>query len=113
MVLERLYVIPHGDEILDHPNGNSKRMYSAISQMVSGDSSELIALISPHSLILPERVAIVNTENAEGIYHIIFQEPSIADIRNKYEKLTGEIRLDSRGEVQNQDQIQQLSLKNL
>ena len=70
MVLERLYVIPHGDEILDRPNENSKRMYSAISQMVLGDSSELIALVSPHSLILPERVAIVNTENAGGIYHI-------------------------------------------
>ena len=77
MVLERLYVIPHGDEILDRPNENSKRMYSAISQMVLGDSSELIALVSPHSLILPERVAIINTENAGGIYHIKSGELSV------------------------------------
>jgi aromatic ring-opening dioxygenase LigB subunit len=70
MVLERLYVIPHGDEIIDRPNKNSRKMNIIISEMVTGDSSESIALISPHSLMLPERVAIVDTENASGKYNI-------------------------------------------
>ncbi|MGC8514827.1 MAG: hypothetical protein ACP5OC_01665 [Thermoplasmata archaeon] len=70
MVLERLYVIPHGDEILDRPNEDSRRMNKAISEMVAGDSSETIAIISPHSLMLPERVAIINTENTSGTYEI-------------------------------------------
>lgn len=70
MVLERLYVIPHGDEILDRPNEDSTIMYKAISEMAAGDSSETIAIISPHSLILPVRVAIIDTESASGTYEI-------------------------------------------
>ncbi|MCL4451697.1 MAG: hypothetical protein M1327_03610 [Candidatus Thermoplasmatota archaeon] len=70
MVLERLYVIPHGDEILDRPNQDSRRMNDAITAMVSGDSSDTIAIISPHSLMLSDRVAIIDTENTSGAYDI-------------------------------------------
>lgn len=70
MVLERLYVIPHGDEILDCPNQDSRRMNDAITEMVSGDSADTIAIISPHSLMLSDRVAIIDTESTSGTYDI-------------------------------------------
>jgi aromatic ring-opening dioxygenase LigB subunit len=63
-------VIPHGDEIIDCPNENSRNMNKVISEMASGDTSESIALISPHSLMLPDKVAIIDTEYASGMYDI-------------------------------------------
>ncbi len=70
MVLQGLYVIPHGDEILDQPNAESAKMHDSIHDMTLLDSSDTIAIISPHGLMLPDRVAIINTEFSTGKYDL-------------------------------------------
>ncbi len=70
MVLERTYIIPHGDEILSLPNAESKLMNRAISKVTRGDNSETILIISPHSLRIPNGLPVINTEYLSGRYRI-------------------------------------------
>ncbi|EQD48662.1 hypothetical protein B2A_07902, partial [mine drainage metagenome] len=42
----------------------------SIQDMTSHDSSDTIAIISPHGLMLPDRVAIINTEFSTGKYDL-------------------------------------------
>lgn len=70
MPLERIYVIPHGDEILDLPNRESEEMAESIRNMVKGDNSETIAIISPHGLSLPEKVSIITSERIRGYFKL-------------------------------------------
>ena len=70
MTLERLYVIPHGDEILDNPNKESKELRDKITEVTSGDNSESILVLTPHGVSLSRGIAIINTENLYGEYQI-------------------------------------------
>lgn len=70
MTIEKVYVIPHGDEIIDMPNRESVEMHDRILQMASADRSDIIAIISPHGLRLPENVSIVGTQKCGGYYRI-------------------------------------------
>ncbi len=70
MVLERTYIIPHGDEILSIPNSESKLMNQAISSATRGDNSDTVLVISPHSLRIPNGLPVINTEYLSGSYKI-------------------------------------------
>lgn len=62
MTLENVYIIPHGDEIIDRPNRESNQLFNAIKKLTSGDQSETLLVLSPHGLRLSSSVAIINTE---------------------------------------------------
>lgn len=70
MTLERLYVIPHGDEIIDLPNAESRSMAESIQEMTSGDRSDTVAIISPHGLALSEKVSVICTEHLKGYFKL-------------------------------------------
>ena len=47
MVLERLYVIPHGDEIIDVPNQESRELRDKITEVTREDNSDSIIVLTP------------------------------------------------------------------
>lgn len=59
-------MIPHGDEIIDHPNRESIELWEKIRKVTSGDSSETIVIISPHGLKLSNSIGIINTQYLNG-----------------------------------------------
>jgi aromatic ring-opening dioxygenase LigB subunit len=70
MTLERLYVLPHGDEILDKPNKESAELYEKMKEITAGDNSDTILVLTPHGASLSRGIAIINTENLHGEYQI-------------------------------------------
>ena len=68
MTIEKVYVIPHGDEILDMPNTESVEMHDRVAQMTDADRSDIIVIISPHGLRLQNKVSIVGTQKCGGYY---------------------------------------------
>ncbi len=68
MVLERLYVIPHGDEIIDMPDQESIEMHDKIKEIAKGDNSDSIIILTPHGISLSSGIPIINTENLHGEY---------------------------------------------
>ena len=70
MSLNRVYVIPHGDEILDLPNRESAEMNGAIKKVTDGDDSETVVIISPHGLRLGNHVSVLNTDYFSGYYRL-------------------------------------------
>lgn len=82
MVLENVYVIPHGDEIIEHPNKNSVELFEKIREVTSGDRSETLIVLSPHGLRLSKSIGILNTEYLE------------ADLQLKTKKIHSEYKTD-------------------
>ncbi|MEM4089781.1 MAG: hypothetical protein QXQ46_03375, partial [Thermoplasmatales archaeon] len=70
MSLSRVYVIPHGDEIISMPNENAKKMNRKIREVVKGDPAETVLIISPHSLRISSGIPVINTLYATGEYTI-------------------------------------------
>ena len=68
MVLERLYVIPYGDEIIDMPNKESKELHNKIVDVTKGDNSDSIIILTPRGMTLTSGIPIINTENLHGEY---------------------------------------------
>ena len=68
MVLERLYVIPHGDEIIDVPNQESRELRDKITEVTREDGSDSIIVLTPHGMTLSSGIPIINTENLHGEY---------------------------------------------
>ncbi|EQB70698.1 MAG: hypothetical protein AMDU4_FER2C00228G0001 [Ferroplasma sp. Type II] len=68
MALERLYVIPHGDEIIDVPNQKSRELRDKIIEVTRGDNSDSIIVLTPHGMTLSSGIPIINTENLHGEY---------------------------------------------
>lgn len=62
MTLNKVYLIPHGDEIIDLPNGNSRSMNEHISRVTSGDLSDTVLVLSPHGLSLSRSFGIISTQ---------------------------------------------------
>ena len=62
MTLEHVYVIPHGDEIIDRPNQESRELYNLISRIGADDKSETLVILSPHGLRLGSSIGVLNTE---------------------------------------------------
>lgn len=84
MTLVRTYVIPHGDEILSLPNKESKTMNRAITKGTGGDKSDTILIISPHSLMIPSGIPVMNTRYLTGVCKV-----GNRTIRGKYETNRG------------------------
>jgi len=70
MVLLATYWLPHGDELIDLPNDNSKTMARKISEVTSSDSSEVRVVISPHGLGLSRNIGVIMTENFNGSFSL-------------------------------------------
>ena len=63
MTVDWIYVIPHGDEIIDLPSAGSRTMNRMITELAARDASDTIVTISPHGLSLPNSFSVVNTES--------------------------------------------------
>lgn len=70
MSIENVYVIPHGDEIITRPNHESEIMFSSIRENTKNDKSEVILIISPHSVRLSNGIGIIHTENVSCYYEM-------------------------------------------
>lgn len=62
MALENIYIIPHGDELIEHPNQESRIMSKTIEEVASDDTSDVKVVISPHGLRLSRGIGIIATE---------------------------------------------------
>lgn len=80
MTLERIYLIPHGDEIIDCPNRESTELAQKIAEVTGGDRSETVVIISPHGLKLSSSIGVVNTQYLNGALGLKTRR-----IRRKYE----------------------------
>ena len=63
MSLENLYIIPHGDELIDLPDKESVTMRNHIAEIAEKDDSEVIVIISPHGMTIKDHMAVINTEH--------------------------------------------------
>ncbi len=66
MSLENVFVIPHGDEIINHPNRESIELSEKIRKVTSRDLSDTIVIISPHGLKLSNSIGVINTQYLNG-----------------------------------------------
>ena len=66
MVLNRLYMIPHGDELIDLPNQQSRELSEMLGELAANDGSDILVVLSPHGVNLSKNIAVVNTENYEA-----------------------------------------------
>ncbi len=62
MVIDWIYMVPHGDEIIDLPSEGGTIMNSKIKKLAAVDESDTIVVLSPHGLTLPRNFSIINTE---------------------------------------------------
>ncbi len=79
MVLKATYWIPHGDELIDLPDEDSRVMAEKIAESASMDNSEVMVVISPHGLGLSRNIGIIMTENFAGSFRVATRV-----IRGKY-----------------------------
>ena len=62
MTVDWIYLVPHGDEIIDMPSEGGRIMNEKIRELAEMDEADSIVVISPHGLNLPENFSVVNTE---------------------------------------------------
>ncbi|ARD84917.1 hypothetical protein FAD_1036 [Ferroplasma acidiphilum] len=62
MVLNNIYMIPHGDELIDIPDEDSRKLSNALKELTENDSSDVLVILSPHGVNLSKNIAVVNTE---------------------------------------------------
>jgi len=79
MVLKATYWIPHGDELIDLPNKDSREMAKRISESAGRDKSEVRVIISPHGLGLSRNIGVIMTEHFAGSFKV-----ATRTIRGKY-----------------------------
>jgi aromatic ring-opening dioxygenase LigB subunit len=66
MVLDKVYMIPHGDEIIDIPDQQSMELSGILVELAEKDSSDILVVLSPHGVNLSKNIAVINTENFEA-----------------------------------------------
>ncbi|WP_393970816.1 hypothetical protein OXIME_001051 [Oxyplasma meridianum] len=66
MVLNRVYMTPHGDEIIDLPNQESRVLSEKLRDLAENDTSDVLVVLSPHGVNLSKNIAVVNTENFQA-----------------------------------------------
>ncbi|MEM0140273.1 MAG: hypothetical protein QXZ44_06675 [Ferroplasma sp.] len=66
MVLEKIYMIPHGDEIIDIPDKESMEINKLLVKMAGEDRADVLVILSPHGINLSKNIGIINTENFEA-----------------------------------------------
>ncbi len=62
MSLVNLYIIPHGDELIDLPDKESVTMRNYIAEIAGNDDSDVIVILSPHGMTIKDHMAVINTE---------------------------------------------------
>ncbi|MGC8608957.1 MAG: hypothetical protein ACP5UV_03695 [Thermoplasmata archaeon] len=67
-MLNHIYLIPHGDEIVDMEKAEDRIMHESIAKSTKDDRSEIIVVISPHGLILDNNVGVVYTRYLKSYY---------------------------------------------
>lgn len=66
-MLNHVYILPHGDEIIDMPNEDSVKMNKTIKNVTGNDDAVKI-IISPHGLRLSDKIGIYMSYNFKGYY---------------------------------------------
>lgn len=66
-MLNHIYIMPHGDEIIDMPNNESIEMNNTIKNVTKNDNS-IKVIISPHGLRLDDKIGIYMSYNFKGYY---------------------------------------------
>ncbi|MHB1470072.1 MAG: DODA-type extradiol aromatic ring-opening family dioxygenase [Thermoplasmataceae archaeon] len=66
MALNTIYMIPHGDELIDTPNTESLKLSQKLKELAEKDSSEILVVLSPHGVNLSRNIAVINTEYFEA-----------------------------------------------
>ncbi len=67
-MLDHIYVIPHGDEIIDNERKEDIIMHDGIEKYTHDDKSDAIVIISPHGLILDKNVGVLYTRHLKSYY---------------------------------------------
>ena len=62
VTLEHVYMMPHGDEILERSSQGGREIFRMSTSMGRNDKSDTIVIISPHGLRLSGSIAVINTE---------------------------------------------------
>ena len=70
MTLAGLYLIPHGDEIIDLPDESSRVMAEKIMALSRADLSTSVAIISPHSLSLSKNLSVIMSSYLRVYYRL-------------------------------------------
>ncbi|MHB1636914.1 MAG: DODA-type extradiol aromatic ring-opening family dioxygenase [Thermoplasmataceae archaeon] len=68
MVIDGIYLIPHGDELIDLPDEQSREMRTHIINGTADDSSDTIVVLTPHGLSLDGMFSICGNKNLSGSY---------------------------------------------
>ncbi len=68
IVLEKIYVISHNDEIIDVPDEESIELHNKISEVTKDYRSDSIYILTPHGTIISSGIPAINTENLYGEY---------------------------------------------
>ncbi len=89
MSLENLYIIPHGDELIDLPDKESVTMRNHIAEIAEKDDSEVIVIISPHGMTIKDHMAVINTEHFRAETKLVNKKLDF--LCNNERKLTEEI----------------------
>ncbi len=63
MSFHNLYIMPHGDELVDLPDDKSVIMRNHIVELARKDDSDVIVIISPHGMTVNDQMAVINTEH--------------------------------------------------
>ena len=66
MVLNTIYMIPHGDELIDLPNRESLELSQLLRELAEKDDSEILVVLSPHGVNLSKNIGVINTEYFEA-----------------------------------------------
>ncbi len=68
MMIDRIYLIPHGDELVDLPDEQSRKMRRQIMDGTADDCSDTVIVVTPHGLSLDGRFSICGNKNLSGSY---------------------------------------------
>lgn len=67
-MIDGVYLIPHGDELIDLPNRSSKEMREAITKETSKDNADSRIIFTPHGLSLGNKFSVALNERLSGSY---------------------------------------------
>lgn len=66
MVLSKIYIIPHGDEIIERKNPEAEKMNALITALAAQETAETMVVLSPHGIRISDSVGVINTSYLHG-----------------------------------------------
>ena len=69
-MINRVYIIPHGDELLYYTGPESRKMADAIRKGTSHDDSDVHVILTPHGLSINDRFSVTFNDRYHGSYRI-------------------------------------------